>query len=165
VGNDALTKLEKSKLTACISLLISFNYLVLYAVIIVPFILISLQEEVVEVTIDGVSIACEDDQDACGEVEDENRVNFNNFVLMVNAGVLIYFMACELFVVCFNLKPTNTKCNSYLLCQLITGLTSRAVVLISAQLIAVFIQDINVINFVLGIVICSTLILSQLRVI
>lgn len=84
---------------------------------------------------------------------------------MVNAGILIYFMSCELFVVCKNLEPTNTKCNSYLCCQLITGLTSRAVILISAQLIAVFIQDINVINFVLGICISSTLVLSQFRVI
>lgn len=41
-GKDTLEKLEKSKLTYCISLLISFNYLVLYAVVIVPFILISL---------------------------------------------------------------------------------------------------------------------------
>ena len=131
--------LEQSKKTVCISLLISFNYLVLYTVVIVPFILISLQEEVVEVTIDGQVVTCEDDQEACDEKIDENRVNFNNFVLMVNAGVLVYFLLCELFVVCTSLTPTNTSCNSYLLCQLITGLTSRAVILISAQLIAVFI--------------------------
>ena len=53
--------MEQSKKTAFISLLISFNYLVLYAVVIVPFILISLQEEVVEVTIDGKIVTCEDD--------------------------------------------------------------------------------------------------------
>ena len=84
---------------------------------------------------------------------------------MTNAAVLIFFLLCELFVVCSSLKPTNTKCNSYLLCWLITGLTSRAVILISAQLIAVFIQDLDLVNFVLGIVISSTLVLSQLRVI
>ena len=139
MGIETLTMMEYSKKTVCISLLISFNYLVLYTVVIVPFILISLQEEVVEVTIDGQVVTCEDDQEACDEKIDENRVNFNNFVLMVNAGVLVYFLLCELFVVITNLTPTKTSCNSYLLCQLITGLTSRAVILISAQLIAVFI--------------------------
>ena len=84
---------------------------------------------------------------------------------MTNAAVLVYFMVCELFVVCSSLKPTNTKCNSYLLCQLITGLTSRAVILISAQLIAVFIRGLDVVNFTLGVMLVSTLVLSQLRVI
>ena len=60
-GNETLNALEKSKITFCISLLISFNYLVLYAVIIVPFILISIAEEVIEVTIEGEVIACEVD--------------------------------------------------------------------------------------------------------
>lgn len=39
----------------------------------------------------------------------------------------------------------------------------RAVILISAQLIAVFIQEIDILNWSLGIVLCSTLVLSQVR--
>ena len=79
---------------------------------------------------------------------------------MCNAGVLVYTMICECIVVCISLKPTNTKCSSYLACQVITGLSMRAVILISAQLIAVLIQDVNLINSTLGIVISSTLVLS-----
>lgn len=152
-------------MTTFVSLLISFNYLVLYAVIIVPFVLISLQDEVESVVLNGEKVACELNQAACDTLEDENRVSFNNSVLMVNLVVLVYFLICELLVVCCNLRPTNTKCNSFLCCQMITGLTSRAVVLISAQLIAVFVQDINLVNIVLGIIISSTLVLSQLRVV
>lgn len=165
MGKETLEKLEKSKMTVCFSLLISFNYVLLYAVIIVPFVLIATRKEVLEVTIDGEKISCEDNQEACDVEIEQGRVDFNNFVLMVNAGILVYFLLTEVLVVCSSLKPTNTHCNSYLCCQLITGLTSRAVVLISAQLIAVFIQDLDVVNFTLGIVICSTLVLSQLRVI
>ena len=43
-GNDTLMRMEKSGCTKCVSLLISINYLALYAVVIVPFILISMQE-------------------------------------------------------------------------------------------------------------------------
>ena len=116
MGNEALNGLENSKCTACISLLISFNYLILYGNVIVPFILIALADEVVEVNIEGKVIACEDNQSACDLLKEENRVDFNNFVLMVNSGMLIYSMICELIVVCTSLKPTNTSCNSYLLC-------------------------------------------------
>lgn len=58
---------------------------------------------------------------------------------MVNGGVLFYSMLCESLIICVSLKPTNTKCNSYLICQVLTGLTMRAVILISAQVIAVFV--------------------------
>ena len=68
IGNETLNGLEKSKLTTCISLLISFNYLVLYAVVIVPFVLIALADEVVEVEIEGETIACELEQASCDEV-------------------------------------------------------------------------------------------------
>lgn len=51
---------------------------------------------------------------------------------MVNGAVLVYSMLCELVVVCATLKATDTRCNTYLLCQMLTGLTMRAVLLISA---------------------------------
>ena len=162
-GNESLNSLEKSSYTSFVSLLISINYLMLYAVVIVPFVLIMLSEDVEEISIDGVLVLCESNQEACDAKIEENRVSFNNFILMINGGVLIYSMLCESFIICMILKPTNTKCNSYLLCQLITGLTMRAVILISAQVIAVFIQEIDLINFTLGVVIASTLVLSQIR--
>jgi len=82
---------------------------------------------------------------------------------MINAIVLIYSMMCETVIVCKNLKPSNTRCNTYLACQVLTGFTMRAVILISAQLIAVFIQDIKLVNYILGCVLACTLVISQLR--
>lgn len=81
-------------------------------------------------------------------------------VLFINAGVLIYAMLCEIIIVGVSLKPSNTKCNSYLVCQIFTGLTMKAVVLVSAQLIAVFFTQIDLLYFVLAIVLASTLVLS-----
>ena len=146
--------------TSFISLLISINYLLLYAVVFVPIGMIVTAEEVETISVDGVMVYCEDRAEACEFQIEEDRVSFNNFVLMCNAGVLVYTMICECIVVCISLKPTNTKCSSYLACQVITGLSMRAVILISAQLIAVLIQDVNLINSTLGIVISSTLVLS-----
>ena len=97
-------------------MLISFNYLLLYAVVIVPFVLISLQEEIETVEVDGQEVSCEVDPDACDEKREQNRVDFNNFVLIINAGVLVYSMICEGVIILNSLKPTNTHCNSYLLC-------------------------------------------------
>ena len=57
----------------------------------------------------------------------------------------------------------DTRCNSYLACQLLTGLTMRAVILVSAQLIAVLTRDVDIVNFALGVVLASTLVLSQIR--
>ena len=47
--------------------------------------------------------------------------------------------------------------------QILTGLTMKAVLLISAQLIAVFFQELDLVYFILGVVLTSTLILSQAR--
>ena len=165
MGEETLNNLEKSKCTVCVGLLISFNYIILYSNVIVPFIMIATADEVVDVQIDGKTISCEDNQSACDEVIEENRLAFNMFVLICNSGMLIYSLVCELIIVCISLKPTHTNCNTYLLCQLITGFTMRAVMLISAQAIAVFIQELDVVNFALGILLASTLVLSQLRTI
>lgn len=102
-------------------MLISLNYLTLYAVVIVPFVLLIMHDKV------------EDE-----EVEEAWRLEFNTMVLLINAGVLLYAMLCEIIIVSISLKPSNTKCNSYLVCQIFTGLTMKAVVLVSGQVIAVF---------------------------
>lgn len=128
--------------------------------VIVPFVLIMLKSDVESITIDGVEVPCEDAQEACDDKEEEDMVNFNNFVLLINGMFLIYSMLCELVILCITLKSSGSKCNSYLSCQLITGFTMRAVLLISAQLIAVFIQDIDFVNFVLGVSLACTLVFS-----
>ena len=84
-------------------MLISFNYLILYAVVIVPFVLILMQDEVESIEINGVFVNCETNQDACAVKEEEKQVNFNNFILMVNAGVLFYSMLCETIIICVSL--------------------------------------------------------------
>ena len=114
------------------SVLISINYLMLYAICIVPIILTIMKEDVETIEIDGKVVDCSVDQATCDAKEEENRDSFNSFVLMVNGAVLVYSMLCELVVVCATLKATDTRCNTYLLCQMLTGLTMRAVLLISA---------------------------------
>ena len=147
----------------CVGLLISFNYLVLYAVVIVPFVLIAMKEKYETVLVDGVEVPCEEAEGLCEEQEELDRVDFNNFVLLVNGAMLFYSVLCESIILCKTLKPAGAKCNSYLICQLITGLSMRAVILISCQLIAVFIQDVDFVNFVLGVSLVGTLVFSQVR--
>ena len=163
MSHETLDFFERSGCSVFTGLLISFNYLLLYAVVIVPFVLVLTSEEVESITVDGELVFCEDDRHACDEKEEENRVNFNNFVLLVNAAVLVYSMLCELVIICTSLSPSDTRCNSYLACQLLTGLTMRAVILVSAQLIAVLTRDVDIVNFALGVVLASTLVLSQIR--
>ena len=163
MSRETLEFFEKSGCSVFTGLLISFNYLLLYAVVIVPFVLVLTSEEVESITVDGEVVFCEVDRHACDEKEEENRVNFNNFVLLVNAAVLVYSMLCELVIICTSLSSSDTRCNSYLACQLLTGLTMRAVLLVSAQLIAVLTRDVDIVNFALGVVLASTLVLSQIR--
>lgn len=155
-GNQTLEKLEASAFQVCVSLLISLNYLVLYAVVIVPFVLLIMHDPDAECAAEGVGADC-------SEKEEQWRIEFNTKVLLINAGVLIYAMICEIVIVLINLKPSNTKCNSYLVCQIFTGLTMKAVILISGQLIAVFFTQIDLLYFVLGVVLACTLVLSQIR--
>lgn len=162
-GNDAILNMENSAYSVFVSLLISFNYLILYAVVIVPFVLIAKQEDIETILVDGEEVPCQAIPLKCEDKTEQERIEFNNIVLLLNAGVLIYSMMCESIIICINLKPSNTKCGSYLVCQILTGLTMRSVILISAQLIAVFIQDVNLINYTLGCTIASTLVLSQIR--
>ena len=120
-----------------------------------------LSEEVTSITVDGVEVPCDAaNQDACDAEEEQRREDFSNLVLLANMGVLALTMICELLIICCNMRPSNTRCNAYLFCQLLTGFTMRAVILISAQLIAIFIQEIDLVNFALGVGLCTTLVLS-----
>lgn len=162
-SENTLNGIERSGYSVFVSLLISFNYLMLYAVVIVPFVLIATAEEIQSITVDGVELPCEEVEDNCASAKEDARVNFNDFVLMINAAVLIYFSICETVIICVNLKASSTKCGAYLICQVITGLTMRSVILISAQLIAIFIQEVDLMNYSLGILLTVTLVLSQIR--
>jgi len=134
----SLIAFEKSGCQPCVSILISLNYMIMYAVVIVPFVLLALQKKVTSIIVDGHEIFCENDKALCDEEVLKGRKDFNNFVLIVNIIVLVYTLVFEIILISISLKPSNTKCNSYLICQLFTGFTMKAVILISAQLIAVF---------------------------
>lgn len=131
-GKDTLHALEKSSYTGAVSLLISVNYIAMYANVIVPFVMIMIKDEVKSVVVEGEEIFCDEDPDVCAFEKELSQKSFNNFVLLCNMGVLAYSLICESIVICMSLKPTNTKCNSYIICQAINGLTMRAVILISA---------------------------------
>ena len=97
-------------------MLISFNYLMLYAVVIVPFVLIATQEDVETIELDDIEFSCDDMPDECALMAEEARIDFNNIVLLINMMVLIYSMICETIIICMNLKAANTHCGSYLVC-------------------------------------------------
>jgi hypothetical protein len=60
-------------------------------------------------------------------------------------------------------KVNMKVCNIYILCQLITGITQRATILLSAQLTAVFLKEKSGISYVMGLTVGVCLIISQLR--
>lgn len=64
-SKEVLEKMEKSGFTKCASLLISVNYLALYAVVIVPFILISTKAKIERIVIGGVEFSCDDKPTEC----------------------------------------------------------------------------------------------------
>ena len=64
-GEVTLHSMEKSKFNVCVGLLISFNYLVLYAVVIVPFVLIANKEDLETIVIDVEERLCLDVPEAC----------------------------------------------------------------------------------------------------
>ena len=107
-SETTLKSIEKSGYSVCVGLLISFNYLILYAVVIVPFVLIATKEEIQTIEVDGVEYACDDKPDDCSEAKDEAMVKFNDFVLMINAAVLFYSAICESVIICINLRASNT---------------------------------------------------------
>ena len=136
-SQEALEVLEKSKWQTFISMLISFNYLTLYVVIIVPFVLVILQvqkhiseeheyEECLEA---GDEAACEPPE----EHENLSALQYNLTMAIVNVSVLGYSLICELIMILAQMKHAKLNfCNLYLLGQVLNGMTLRAMILISA---------------------------------
>ena len=115
-GENAFQNIETSGYSVTVSMLISFNYLMLYAVVIVPFVLIATQEDLETIELDDKEFSCDDKPDECALMAEEARIDFNNIVLLINMMVLIYSMICETIIICINLKAANTHCGSYLVC-------------------------------------------------
>ena len=85
---------------------------------------------------------------------------------VINMSVLLYSFVCELILILSQIRVANLKfCNQYLLGQIINGVTLRAIILLSAQLVAVFIQEINGTTYFMAFILGGSLILSQVRAI
>ena len=96
--------------------------------------------------------------------QDDGRMNFNEIMLIVNGGVLLYQLICELVMIAVQKNRAKLACcNQYLLVQVFNGVTLRAVILISAQLVAAFITQVSVLSYTIGIVLGVSLIFSQVR--
>jgi len=59
-SSASLIAFEKSGCQPCVSVLISLNYMIIYAVVIVPFVMLALQKKVTSITVNGKEINCED---------------------------------------------------------------------------------------------------------
>ena len=95
---------------------------------------------------------------------EDGGLNFNEIMLIVNGGVLLYQLICELIMIAVQKNRAKLSCcNQYLLIQVFNGVTLRAVILISAQLVAAFITQVGVLSYTIGIVLGVSLILSQAR--
>ena len=91
-------------------------------------------------------------------------LTFNEIMLVVNGGVLLYQLICELIMIAVQKNRARLSCcNQYLLIQVFNGVTLRAVILISAQLVAAFITQVGVLSYTIGIVLGVSLIFSQVR--
>ena len=173
-SDESLLAFEKSKYQGFIAILISVNYLILYTVLLYPFVLIA-QEKLFGGT--------EDEEDTCTigkntdgtcmqegqtmpkpESEDTTEsgaLTFNEIMLIVNGGVLLYQLICELIMIAVQKNRAKMSCcNQYLLIQVFNGVTLRAVILISAQLVAAFITQVNLLSYTIGICLGVSLILS-----
>lgn len=94
----SLEAFEKAKNQACISILLIFNYLMLYCVALAPFALIfmraegseALEELSEEVVVPEAPVEELCEGEPCPTAEDEFMAMFNNIMLLVNAAVLFY---------------------------------------------------------------------------
>lgn len=80
-GEDAIRNIEMNSYSVFVSLLISFNYLILYAVVIVPFVLIADHEDIETIVVDGEKFSCDIMPKDCEEATQIARIDFNNLVL------------------------------------------------------------------------------------
>ena len=82
-------------------------------------------------------------------------------MLIANGALLAYSVLCEIAVVAMQKGHARvTCCSGYIVFQVITGLTSRAVVLLSAQLAAAFIRRVDALSYIMGVSLGVALILS-----
>ena len=99
---ETLEAFERSKYQNFVAILLSLNYILLYAVAIAPFVLIFGGKETEE--IDGVEQSSCDplvdgSQDPeCMTVEDEFIQVFNDIMLIANGGLLAYTLICEVLI-------------------------------------------------------------------
>ena len=175
-SDESLNAFEKSKYQNFISVLISVNYLILYGVLLYPFVLI-LQDKITGESEEDACVYGANEDGTCmteGEnilqglqLEEQNSgLTFNEVMLIVNGGVLLYQLICELIMIAVQRRHAKLACcNQYLLIQVFNGVTLRAVILISAQLVAAFITQINLLSYTIGICLGVSLILSQFRAI
>jgi len=91
----------------------------------------------------------------------------HNFEIgIINFAVLVYSLLCELIMIMAQKKAANLSfCNVYLLGQVLNGVTLRAIILISAQLVAVFVQQVDGTTYFMAFLLGGSLIVSQIRAI
>ena len=153
------------------ALLLSLNYILLYTVAVAPFVLVFQgRQESIEGEgtgeEDSTAVDCSEGGEENGECADAGLAAFNRLMLIVNTAVIAYSVACELAIIGLQKRHAHvTCCNGYLLFQVLTGVTSRAVILLSAQLVAAFIRELDALSYIMGLSLGVALILSQLRAI
>jgi len=95
---------------------------------------------------------------------DDEENTFGRIMKFVNLGFIGYSLLLELVLLLVQMRKANLKlCNSYVIAQLITGLTQRATILLSAQLTAICLKQGESLGYIFGLIVGIGLIISQLR--
>ena len=79
---------------------------------------------------------------------------------IVNIAFVGFTIICEFILLLAQKSKVNLKVNLYVLAQMVTGVTQRATILLSAQLTAAFLKEKSGLGYVLGFVVGITLIVS-----
>ena len=94
--------LERSRCQTFIAGLISFNYLTLYFVIIIPFVLIILEVNKRLSEEERYEQCLKTDQEDCQPVQAYKKLSalqFNYEMAIINISVLVYSLLCELILI------------------------------------------------------------------
>ena len=98
------------------------------------------------------------------EVKNVSALQQNFEIGVMNLAVLLYSLLCELIMIMAQKNAANLSfCNVYLLGQVLNGVTLRAIILISAQLVAVFVQQVDGATYFMAFLLGGSLIVSQIR--
>jgi hypothetical protein len=94
-------------------------------------------------------------------VQQASNDKFNSIMKIINFAFIGFTVVSELaLVLVMKAKVNLGTINLYMIAQMITGVTQRATILLSAQLTAVFLKEKSGLNYIMGMIVGVCLIIS-----